>query len=89
MTNRTQRGLACGAAARVGEQRILSMREAVCMKVVNAAGGGHGLHAEYGPLTDDAGFLHGVGAPQLKAAVAGEPVNLAQFQGIVLGASHK
>ena len=89
MSTCTQRGLACGATARVGEQRILSMREAVCMKVMNAAGGGHGLHAEYRPLTDDAEFLHRVGTPQLKAAVSGERVKLAKFQEVAVGASHE
>ena len=56
------------------------------MKVMDAARGGHGFHAKDRPLADGAGFLPCGGLPQLEHAVSGEPVDLAYFEGIVLGA---
>ena len=55
------------------------------MEVMNAARGGHGFHAQDWPLADGAGFLPCVGLPQLEHAVLGEPVDLADLEGIVLG----
>ena len=59
------------------------------MEVMDAGGGGYGFHAEDSPLANGAGFLPRVGLPQLKYAMPGEPVDLADFQGIVLGAAER
>ena len=83
---RGQLGLACGTAARIGERGGLSVRDAFRMEVVNAAGGGDGLHAEDLPLAYGTVCLP-CGVPQLKAAVEGEPVDLPTFRGVVLGAT--
>ena len=59
------------------------------MEVVDTGRGGYGFHAENSPLANGAGFLPLVGLPQLEYAMSGEPVDLAAFQGIVLGAAEQ
>ena len=87
MLERTQRGLACGTAAAIGKRGRLSVGEAFCMKVMDAANGGYGIHAKNWRLADGTGFLPCAGLPQLENAMTGEPVDLTDFQGIVLGAT--
>ena len=82
-----QRGLACGTAAAVGERGRLSVGEAFCMIMMEAASGGYGVQAKNWPLADGTGFLPCAGLPQLENAMTGEPVDLTDFQGIVLGAT--
>ena len=88
-SEQSQRRLARGAAATIGKRRRLPVGEACCMKVMDAGGGGYGFHAENRSLANRAGFIPCVGLPQLEHAMPGEPVDLADFQGIVLGAAEQ
>ena len=86
-SEQSQRRLASAAAATIGKRWRLPVGEAFCMNVMDAGGGGYGFHAENWPPAEGAGFPPCVGLPQLKHAMPGEPVDLADFQGIVLGAA--
>ena len=61
------------------------MGETQSVEVVNAASGGHGFHARDRMLAYGAVFL-GCRLPQLEDGVMREPIDLAPFNGVVLGA---
>jgi len=70
------------------ERARLSVRQADCMKMVDAPGSGYSLLVRNRVLADHAGFLRG-GLPELEHGVLREPGDLSLLDGVVLRASEK
>ena len=85
---RSERGSTRWAVSVVWKRPGLSVGEAHCVEVVDATSGGYGFHARDWMLAYCTDSL-GRGLPQLEHGVLGEPIDLAPFNGVVLGAGKK